>query len=63
MPQIINGVLLGNGVYDFVANTVPSDSNDPNVANCSNGSTFRNTAGATGSTLFVKASGSWVNLA
>jgi hypothetical protein len=63
MAQIVNGVLLGNGVYDFVANTVPTASTDPNVANCSNGSTYRNVNGTTGSTLFVKVGGSWVNLA
>jgi hypothetical protein len=70
MSQIVNGVYRGAPgpvgsppCIDFCETTVPSDSADPQVASCANGSTYSNVNGGTSSTYYVKVNGAWVNLA
>lgn len=60
MPQIINGILLGQSVYDFVLPGDPASSPDPNVANAAVGSTYRRTDGDAGTSFYVREPSGWV---
>ena len=70
MPQVTRGIILGcpgpagsHPVIFFIETVMPSASTDPQVASCANGSLYSNVNGASGSTIFVKVAGSWINLA
>lgn len=58
--QIVNGILLGLGVYIFRAYGDPSTSPDPNVAEASAGSLYLRIDGGSGSTLYVREPSGWV---
>lgn len=73
MPQVTVGNFVGlppgasqgttPPVLDLLDVVAPGASSNPDVKACSNGSRFTNVNGSTGSTLFVKVAGAWVNLA
>lgn len=50
-------------VYHFTEPNPPGQSTSPLVQNAANGSLFSNTAGGSGSTLFVKIAGTWTAIA
>ena len=70
MSQIVNGVYRGAPgpagsppCIDFCETVAPANSTDPMVASSSNGSTYSNVNGGSGSTFYVKVNGAWVNVA
>ena len=60
MPQVISGVYLGNGVYDFVLPGDPRNSTDPVVLNAAASSTYRRTDGDAGTCFYVREPSGWV---
>jgi hypothetical protein len=64
----IGGMQVGLGVngplnFPMFGPVIPSATTDPSVTGAANGTVYVNINGGTGSTLFCKVAGVWVNLA
>jgi hypothetical protein len=63
MPQIVNGLLLGQGIYVFRDAGPPTASTDSTVLNANFGSLYLNVLGTPGSTLWVLTASGWSAIA
>jgi len=64
VPQIIPGILLGNGIGIFRGPGLPTAQTDPQIINAAIGSLFINTQGGSMTTLYCLVSaGNWQSVA